>query len=212
MGSEIQKSFFEELKDAILQRFSSPVLGSFLIIWSIVNWEVLVQLFFATGALAKVAAIKNCLGEAGYSGVFFIPAILTVLYCGAIPLAHWANGAYFGWIREKQVKGQIASMHRLEFYRTWGEQLPFVFKFTRGRVQDALSKSDAIGNLLLDIQKHEAARDSASEALKYVKEYNEKLRELVGGLKKFEAAQVSTLNDFLDARSEDNYPSGHSMV
>jgi hypothetical protein len=189
-----------QAKDAILQRIDSTIVGSFVVIWCIDNWQVPVFLLFSNGASSRISDIGTYLEQTSMCQLLWIPLALTVAYVFLMPLMQWGYGLYVLKIRKRQISTEIAVEHSLNVYRQYGKTLPQMFEINRGGMQYALSKFDQLANMLKGLGQFKDAQPTAEEALRCVVEVGEKLKEIESRLQRFETASLETLNQLIELK------------
>lgn len=96
------KETIEVIKDAVHERISSPILGSFSFFFVGCNWPTIVTLIRTTEPIEQ--AITS-LEEARISWFhsFFEPAIFTILFCGVYPWIKYGLSWYTDWVDTKRI-------------------------------------------------------------------------------------------------------------
>lgn len=91
------KDFFKELKE----RASSPLIASFLVSWIIINWDIIIAVFFSNNGSVisgRYVFIYNTVKD-HYTiwEMGILPLICASVYVGVYPLIKRATKAYSAW-------------------------------------------------------------------------------------------------------------------
>lgn len=84
-----------ELFDALKERLNSPVVGSFIIIFILFNWES-VGLFIFSDVTVK--AVDKVLNEADWKTLYYYPPLVTLLYVLVYPWLTFVSNWYKGFV------------------------------------------------------------------------------------------------------------------
>lgn len=82
---EILKSFFETSRE----RIKNPLIGTFLISWTAINWKPITVLLFSSQSIEnKIDYIESCYSN--FSTYFLIPFLIALIYVIILPYFMWA--------------------------------------------------------------------------------------------------------------------------
>ncbi|MFD1161829.1 hypothetical protein [Hwangdonia seohaensis] len=82
---EILKSFFETSRE----RIKNPLIGTFLISWTAINWKPITVLLFSNQSIEnKIDYIESCYSN--FSTYFLIPFLIALIYVIILPYFMWA--------------------------------------------------------------------------------------------------------------------------
>lgn len=88
---------FESTFAALRQRLKSPLLGSFILTWSVINWKFFVIMFFGDGVETRLDQVGRFVLSQGYTNTLYCPAFYAVLYTITAPLFKSARKLYGHW-------------------------------------------------------------------------------------------------------------------
>lgn len=114
-----EKPSIHGIKTALLERFSNPIFYSFIISWSLFNWDKIAVFFLSKqNIINRIETIKTMPSNVIFFGdLFSIPHATTLIFpvistCFLVFLSPFINNFIY-WVHAKQIKNKIKNQESL---------------------------------------------------------------------------------------------------
>lgn len=105
------KDFFRSFSDSARDRLKNPVIGAFILSWTIINWKVIFILIFSVKSIEeKIDSIDA--NYSGWNSNFWLPLVISVFYIVILPyiMALFDSLAVWAVNRRKEISHE----HKIE--------------------------------------------------------------------------------------------------
>lgn len=149
------KETIEAIQSAFSERLKNRFLGSFVVSWLVINWEIWATMLFGDGEFAqRISSIKRMFGV--WQGVV-APLVSTAVFLGATPWINYAVELLQRKPNQLRKKGRIEEQKETERDRLELEEL----KAKRAALNEARSQA---GSWITDyLKEHESEIDRGVE-------------------------------------------------
>lgn len=189
------------LKGVLYERVSSPLFGSFVTSWAIVNWKTWYILFWdnrvgvdKVSEVSKIVHTLNC----KYVDYILLPALGTVIYVFIYPIV----SKYIFKIHKTYLEELVSIKNKIEgqtlLTREQSDEIRMqLYDYRRGHIQSLREKDNEIATLTGRLKSYEkdAQLKSESESNELPEDKESKKIKLLGKLEQLRKSEYNLLND-----------------
>lgn len=130
-------NFFGSALDELKRRINSPLAGTFLLAWLVVNWDFVYYFLFSEAKVeTKISHINNYF--LSLHDTFFMPVYLTIAYIGVYPLITSLSDAV--WIFMDRLGKKIASFFLEKYSVITKEEQAILYRQMRQKEEEYAEK------------------------------------------------------------------------
>lgn len=154
MSDSVSSSF-----QAIVTRLESPVSGTFILSWLVVNWQIPIALVFGIDDINRITYIEKFLNVSNWWYLVWIPLTSTAVFLLLLPLLRRKYSIWFTNIEHKTAINQITRKKELAEIEEYHQTLKSMIGNINDRNEKLLSKVQTAHLLLKEGQYNAAIAD-----------------------------------------------------